>query len=155
VPVLPMICLDDVDPGLAIDGARAGARAILTMSNDSWFTEHPAGAWLHLVVAAFRSVETRLPQLRVTHNGLSAVIDPSGTIVRQTSMGERTVLVGEVAPASPAPTLMVRWGDWVGRAGLVAALALLAVARWRGEPAAPATSESPQTRPRRRVRVSR
>jgi apolipoprotein N-acyltransferase len=35
VTVLPLICRDDVDPGLALDGARLGAQAILTMSNDS------------------------------------------------------------------------------------------------------------------------
>ena len=75
IPVLPLICLDDIDAGLAIDGARLGAQAILTMSNDSWFTDHPQGAELHQAVAAFRSIETRLPQFRVTTNGYSAVID--------------------------------------------------------------------------------
>jgi hypothetical protein len=38
IPVLPMICLDDMDAGLAIEGARLGAQAILTLSNDAWFT---------------------------------------------------------------------------------------------------------------------
>ena len=44
IPVLPLICLDDMDAGLAIDGARLGAQAILTMSNDRWFTDRPQGA---------------------------------------------------------------------------------------------------------------
>ncbi len=48
IPVLPMICLDDVDTRLAIDGARLGAQAILTMSNDSWFTDSPVRRALHL-----------------------------------------------------------------------------------------------------------
>ncbi|UMR29661.1 apolipoprotein N-acyltransferase [Massilia sp. MB5] len=43
VPVLPLICLDDVDAHLAIDGARLGAQAILTMSNDSWFSKEREG----------------------------------------------------------------------------------------------------------------
>ena len=43
IPVLPLICLDDMDTGLAIDGARLGAQAILTLSNDSWFSRPPAG----------------------------------------------------------------------------------------------------------------
>src|SRR6185369_2613912 len=88
IPVLPMICLDDVDPTLGSEGARLGAELILTMSNDSWFMEHSEGAWLHLVVAAFRSIETRLPQLRVTSNGISAVIDPTGAIVSSAAVGE-------------------------------------------------------------------
>ena len=126
IPVLPMICLDDTDAGLAIDGARLGARAILGMSNDSWFTDHPVGAELHLRVAAFRSIETRLPQMRVTANGISAVIDAAGSVVAATAMGEQTLLIGEVSVREPPATLMVAWGDWVGRAGLVA-LGLLAL----------------------------
>ncbi|WP_397572651.1 apolipoprotein N-acyltransferase [Silanimonas sp.] len=129
VNVLPLICLDDVHPQLAIDGARLGAQAILGMSNDSWFTEAPLGARLHLAVAAFRSVETGLPQLRVTTNGFSAVIDETGEVLVHTAMGQQAVLTGFLLARDPSPTLMVRWGDWVGRAGLAF---LAALALWRG-----------------------
>jgi apolipoprotein N-acyltransferase len=135
IPVLPLICRDDVDPGLAIDGARLGAQAILTLSNDAWFTEHPRGAALHQAVAAFRSIETRLPQFRVTTNGYSAVIDASGSIVAGTRMGERTLVVGDLVARTPPRTLMVAWGDWVGRAALaflVLLAALAALRRWGG-----------------------
>jgi len=125
IPVLPLICRDDVDPSLAIDGARLGGQAILTLSNDAWFAEHPQGAALHQAVAAFRSIETRMPQFRVTTNGYSAVIDATGSVVAGTRMGERTLVVGDLAVPRPPRTLMVAWGDWVGRAGLVV-LALLA-----------------------------
>jgi apolipoprotein N-acyltransferase len=128
IPALPMICLDDTDAGLAIDGARLGAQVILGMSNDSWFTEHTEGADLHRVVAAFRSIETRLPQLRVTSNGVSAVIDATGTIVATTAMGEQKLLIGEVSVRTPPATLMVAWGDWVGRAAFV--LLLLQALFW-------------------------
>lgn len=131
VPVLPLICLDDVDTGLAVDGARLGAQLIVTMSNDSWFTEHPQGARLHLAVAAFRSVETRLAQFRVTNNGASAVIDARGEVLTGTRVGERTLVVGELPAREPPRTLMVTWGDWVGRAGAVFLLALLAIAGTR------------------------
>ena len=125
IPVLPMICLDDVDAALAIAGARLGARLILTMSNDSWFTEHPAGAHLHLVVSAFRSIETRLPQMRVTANGISAVFDRTGAIVAGAAMNERAVVVGEASTGAPPKTLMVMWGNWVGPAGILVLLVML------------------------------
>jgi apolipoprotein N-acyltransferase len=126
IPVLPMICLDDVNSNLAIDGSRLGAQVILGMSNDSWFTQHPIGAKLHLHVAAFRSIETRLPQMRVTSNGVSAVIDSNGSIIASTAMAEQKLLIGEVTVNEPPITLMVRWGDWFGRACFVF-LALLAL----------------------------
>jgi apolipoprotein N-acyltransferase len=122
--VLPLICLDDVRPGLAIDGARLGAQAIVGLSNDSWFSSDPIGAQLHLAVASFRSIETRLPQLRVTTNGLSAFVDPTGEVLVSTTMGDQSVLAGEVPLRDPPPTLMLRWGDWVGGAALAWLLAL-------------------------------
>ncbi|MBA3772015.1 MAG: apolipoprotein N-acyltransferase [Ramlibacter sp.] len=147
IPVLPMICLDDVDTNLAIDGARLGAQAILTMSNDAWFTDHPQGARMHQAAAAFRSIETRLPQFRVTTNGYSAVIDATGAVLAGSRMGERTLVMGDVPVGAPPRTLMVTWGDWVGLAG-TAFLVLLALAaafpswRTRGtqEAQAPANS---------------
>lgn len=127
IPVLPLICLDAVDAGLAIAGARLGAQAIVTMSNDAWFTDAPQGARLHQAAAAFRSIETRLPQFRVTSNGYSAVIDATGTVIAGTRMGERTLVVGDVAVGDAPRTLVLAWGDWVGRAAAVF-LALLLVA---------------------------
>ncbi|MGO1000126.1 apolipoprotein N-acyltransferase [Lysobacter sp. CA196] len=131
VNVVPLICLDDVHTDLAIDGARLGAQAIIGMSNDSWFTSYPVGARLHLAVAAFRSIETRLPQVRVTTNGLSAIIDDTGEVLASTSVGDQAVLTAFVSARDPSPTLMVRWGDWVGRAGAVFLLALAGLAAWQ------------------------
>jgi apolipoprotein N-acyltransferase len=146
--VVPLICLDDVRASLAIDGARLGAQAIVGLSNDSWFSAHPIGARLHLAVASFRSIETRLPQLRVTTNGLSAFVDPTGEVLARTAMGDRAVLAGEVPLRDPPMTLMVRWGDWVGAAGgaflLLLAIASLLHAR-RARVAAPSLSTGAAT----------
>lgn len=132
IPVMASICLDDVDPGLAIAGARLGAQAILTMSNDAWFTQYPQGAQLHQAVAAFRSIETRMPQFRVTSNGYSAIIDATGAVVAGSRMGERSLVVGELPAPVPPRTLMVLWGDWVGPVACAALawLTLLTAASW-------------------------
>ena len=128
IPVMALICLDDVDSNLAIDGARLGAQAIFTMSNDAWFTHHPQGAALHQTVAAFRSIETRLPQFRVTTNGFSGVIDPNGNVLAGARMGERTLVIATLPVGAAPVTLMLLWGDWVGRAaaGFLLCLFLLA-----------------------------
>ncbi len=133
VVVQPLICLDDVDSSLAIDGARLGAQALFTLSNDAWFSHSPQGQALHHGVAAFRSIETRLPQFRVTTNGLTTVIDRRGTTVASARSGEPALVMGELATNPPPLTLMVAWGDWVGRAcaGLLALLlAGAALRRW-------------------------
>ena len=134
IPALPLICLDDVDASLAIAGARLGGQVILTMSNDAWFSAHPQGAALHEAVAAFRSIETRLPQFRVTTSGYSAVIDATGRVLAGTQVDAQALAVGDLPVRTPPRTLMVAWGDWVGRAAaaLLALLAAVAVARRRG-----------------------
>ncbi len=124
IPVLPLICRDDVDPRLAIAGARLGGQVILTMSNDSWFSGDGPGARLHQAAAAFRSIETRLPQFRVTTNGFSAAIDASGDILAGTKVGEPALVIADLPVRSPAPTLMVLWGDWVGPASIALLLVL-------------------------------
>lgn len=132
VPAGTLICLDDVHPGVAREAARQGARVLLGLSNDSWFTARPQGARLHLAVASFRSIETRLPQLRVTANGISAVVDAGGEVGAQTGMGQTAVLIGDVALRAPSRTLAVACGDWVGPVGLALLVGLwLSVAgRW-------------------------
>lgn len=132
IPVLPLICLDDVDGMLAIDGARLGAQAIVGMSNDSWFSAHAQGAELHLAVAAFRSIETRLPQVRVTANGISAAIDRTGTRVATTALGERALLTVAMPVGTPPRTLVVAWGNWVGAAALAALLLMASASLWQG-----------------------
>jgi apolipoprotein N-acyltransferase len=136
IPVLPLICLDDTDPQLAIAGARLGARAILTMSNDAWFDAGSQGAALHQAVAAFRSIETRLPQFRVTPDSYSAAIDATGEVIAGSRLGERTLVIADLPVPVPPRTLMVAWGDWVGRAAAAFLVLLALAAALRGTTAA-------------------
>jgi apolipoprotein N-acyltransferase len=123
--IAPLICFDAIAPPLALEAVRKGAELIVTLSNDAWFSDG-RGPWQHLVVSAFRSVETRRPQVRVTNTGISAVITPTGKIVELASVHEATVLVASVTPVAEATTLVLRWGDWFGPTALAAA-ALLAL----------------------------
>jgi apolipoprotein N-acyltransferase len=127
--VAPLICYDALAPALARNAVRSGAEIIVTLSNDAWFGRGPA-AWLHLVGAAFRSVETRRPQVRATNTGISAVIDAQGTILTRTGTDERAVLAATVMPEAYRSTLVLRWGDWLGPLALGALIALLVAAAW-------------------------
>jgi apolipoprotein N-acyltransferase len=126
----PLICYDALDPALARAAARQGAQLLLTLSNDSWFAQ-AAGPRLHLLVAAFRSIETGRAQLRAANTGISAAISPRGEIVASLAVGERGALVAE-APLLELRTPYVRLGDWLGPLAAVVALALPAAALRRG-----------------------
>ncbi len=127
--VAPLICYDAVTPDLAIEAVRQGAELIVTLSNDAWFASGE-GPHLHLVVSAFRSLETRRPQVRATNTGISAMISATGELITQAGVHERATLVASVPAGSASGTLMLAWGNWFGRAALVAGLVLLGAGRW-------------------------
>jgi apolipoprotein N-acyltransferase len=155
----PLICYDAVEPALARAAVRQGAELLLTLSNDSWF-DAGAGPRLHLVLAAFRSIETRRAQVRATNTGISAVIDHTGALVATVGVGERRVLEATVVPAARAPGLAQRWGDWLGPAAAGVALALLGLAtvtrrsRGRGGSPRPGATEPRRRPPARAPRAS-
>jgi apolipoprotein N-acyltransferase len=123
--VAPLICYDALAPALVRQAVRDGAEVIVTLSNDGWFADGPA-PWLHLVGAAFRSIETRRPQLRATNTGISAVIDAGGAIVARTDVDRRAVLAATVTPEAHAVTLVLRWGAWLGPLALALGVVLVA-----------------------------
>lgn len=128
--VAPLICLDAVDPGLAAEAAHRGADLILNLSNDAWFGDS-RGARLHLVVSAFRSIETRLPQLRATNTGISATIDAAGTVTSETKTSRPAILVSRITPGKRGETLAVLWGNWFGPAAFFFALTAWTIVRFR------------------------
>jgi apolipoprotein N-acyltransferase len=124
--IAPLICYDAVDPGFVIAAVRQGAEVLVTLSNDSWFA-YPGVQRLILIVSAFRSIETRRPQLRSTPTGVSAVIDETGALLQTAGEDERGVLVETVRPARDTWTLMLAWGNWLPPAALAASVALLLI----------------------------
>jgi apolipoprotein N-acyltransferase len=122
--VAPLICYEAIFPGYVAEAVRKGAELIVTISNDSWFGKS-AGPKLHLTLAAFRSIETRLPQVRATNSGISAFISPTGEILNEIQTGQRAGVLMAVPQTEPVGTLMVAWGDWFGPTALVLGVALL------------------------------
>jgi apolipoprotein N-acyltransferase len=58
------------------------AHLLVTVSDDSWFG-HSFAASQHLQIAQVRAAETGRPMLFATNNGISAIIDPKGHIVKK------------------------------------------------------------------------
>ncbi len=111
VKTQPVICYEVLFPGFIRDAVRLGAEVIFNFTNDSWFG--PIGApYYHLNLAAFRSIENRVPQFRATNTGFSALILPDGEIVQRTKLYTPEILNATIPIITPMPTLMLRLGDW-------------------------------------------
>ena len=124
----PLICYEAIFTELARASVRAGAEALVNMTNDAWYGD-TAMPRQHLAQSIFRAVETRRYLLRCASTGISAVVEPSGRIAARLPLGEQAILE-TVLPAMRQTTLYVATGDLFGIAcGILSALALSGAAR--------------------------
>ena len=94
---VPLICYEAIFPtevmptpaGAAQETPRPGF--LLNLSNDAWFGLTP-GPYQHFEQSRLRAIEQGLPLVRVTNNGISAVVDPLGRISAILPLGVRGVL---------------------------------------------------------------
>ncbi|WP_275427045.1 nitrilase-related carbon-nitrogen hydrolase, partial [Stenotrophomonas maltophilia] len=80
----------------------------LNVTNDAWFGFTP-GPYQHMHQTVVRAIEEGLPVVRAANNGISAVIDPVGRIVRSLPLGARDALDAELPTALPQ-TVFARAG---------------------------------------------
>jgi apolipoprotein N-acyltransferase len=135
VKVGPIICYEALFPNYIIAAARKGSQMILNITNDSWFGPY-GEPFLHFSLITFRSIETRLPQLRATNTGISALILPDGTVSAKTDINREDTMNVSVPLTKPIWTLMKAWGDWFGPFSLILGLMLALFSYWKA-PGAP------------------
>lgn len=103
----PLICFEDTVAAVARESVNAGARLLVNMSNDAWYTPSPEAAQ-HARQAILRCVETGVPMVRSSNGGDNTAIDA----------------VGRAAPVAAFPTYLplterpfaatyLRWGEAV------------------------------------------
>jgi apolipoprotein N-acyltransferase len=125
----PLICFEDVFPGLGRDAANGDTDFLVNLTNDGWFGQS-AEQWQHMASAVFRAVENGLPLVRCANNGISCWIDAGGRvreILRDKSGGVHGI--GAMTTEIPVgrrdgPTFYNRHGDWFGWSCVILAAAL-------------------------------
>ena len=90
-----LICYEIIFPQYACAYAKQGATVLVNITNDAWFGRTGA-TYQHLSTAVFRAVETRLPVIRAANTGVSAIIDQTGKINKQTPVFIETLLTGTI-----------------------------------------------------------
>ena len=104
----PFICYEIVYPDLVRQYAP-DTDLMVTISNDSWFGDS-IGPLQHLQMARMRALENGRYLVRGTNDGISAIIDERGKIVKQTLRFQRVTLTGEAWPMR-GQTLFSRLGS--------------------------------------------
>jgi apolipoprotein N-acyltransferase len=125
-----LICYEDIFPSVARRSVAGGADFLVNITNDAWYGRTAAAAQ-HLAQATLRSVENRVPLVRATNTGISAVVDPEGRVRWQGPSDEPLWWAGEITWPG-VRTFYTRFGDvfvWLSAAITAAALLAGAVRR--------------------------
>jgi len=119
--IAPLICYEAILGRYVRKFVALGANIIINVTEDGWYgwTGEPRQ---HLMLARFRSIETRRYLVRTVNNGISAVIDPWGRIVKSVAKPKEPSAFVCYVPLLSGTTPYVRWGEW-----FLWAMALLSV----------------------------
>jgi apolipoprotein N-acyltransferase len=96
VELAPLICYEGIFPDLVRRFVAEHADILVNISNDAWYGRTSA-PYQHLAMSAMRAVENRVPMVRSTNTGISAVVDPVGRIRSRTPLFEQVFFVDSVA----------------------------------------------------------
>jgi apolipoprotein N-acyltransferase len=83
---------------------------LLNIINDAWYRDS-SGAFQHLVMAQFRSIENGLPMVRSANTGISAIFDPQGRTVKKLPLNKEGFLESFLPQKSPDITAYSLYGD--------------------------------------------
>jgi apolipoprotein N-acyltransferase len=108
----PLICYEDIFPDISRNHAHHGANLLINMTNDAWYGDSSALPQ-HLSFSPFRAVENHRSLIRATNNGITAVLDPLGRVLKTLPPFERGTLIADVSLVS-FPTFYAKWGDVFG-----------------------------------------
>lgn len=106
----PLICYEALFTNLVRPYIDKGADIIINPGNDGWFGE--TGALSHLSLALLRTIEYRIPLIRVNNSGVSTVINNKGEIVFDTlsTLNTETEAVFTLDIAEGKPTIFYQYG---------------------------------------------
>jgi len=113
------ICYEAVFPHEVREFVKAGAQALVNISNDGYFGRSAAREQ-HLEIARMRAIENRRWLLRVTNDGITAAIDPAGRVTLRLPMYQLSSARAKYSYQDDL-TLYTSVGDWFAWGCLIAA----------------------------------
>ena len=127
VPLAPSICYEDVF-GQEMLMSMPDAQFLVNITNDAWFGRSIA-LDQNLQIARLRAMESGRYLVRAANTGLTAIVSPSGDVVKIAPRLTATVLTGEIQPMDGSTPYM-RGGDYLV-IGFISIYLLLFNLPWR------------------------
>ena len=123
IPLGCAVCYESVYGEYYTGYVNKGAKAMAIITNDAWWGNTP-GYRQHLSYASLRAIETRRAIARCANTGISAIISPSGKILKPTPWWEQASIRSYI-PLRSDLTFFVTHGDITGRVSTFVFMLLL------------------------------
>ncbi len=107
--IKPLICYESIFPDFARTNNET-ADVIINVTNDAWYGKS-SGPYQHFHISRSRTIENGLPMVRVANNGISAIIDPLGRVIKKLDLNEANYIDGLIPEKLNSPTVFSIFGN--------------------------------------------
>ena len=87
IKILPIICYEIIFNKIFKNINYKGIDILINITNDSWFG-NKIGPYQHFYITRVKSLIANRPLIRVSNNGISAIIDYDGKIIKSTKLNQ-------------------------------------------------------------------
>ncbi|WP_298487560.1 apolipoprotein N-acyltransferase [uncultured Maribacter sp.] len=112
-----LICYESLFGEETTKHTKNGAEVLFVGLNEGWYKNLKAASHFNNF-GVLRAIENRRYVVRSSNDGISSIIDPKGTLVKQTSEFKPSALKATVF-ANKTITFYVKYGDYIGRLSVI------------------------------------
>ena len=120
--IKPLVCYESIFSE-EVRIMNSEADLIVNITNDAWYG-NSSGPYQHFEISKMRAIENGLPMIRAGNNGISAIIDPVGRVLRMLDLNKIDVIDDFIPLKLLFPTLFSEYGQITVLAWVIAILML-------------------------------
>ena len=103
--IIPIICYEIIFFNDLINKKNINSELLVNITNDAWFGDL-SGPYQHFYLSRMRAAEFNKPLIRVSNNGISAIIDNYGFIIDYIPLNKRAIKNSQISIPHFLPNLI-------------------------------------------------
>lgn len=107
--VQPLVCYESIFSE-EVRVMNSDVDLIVNITNDAWYG-NSSGPYQHFEISKMRAIENGLPMIRAGNNGISAIIDPVGRVLKKLDLNKIDVIDDLIPLKLLFPTIFSEYGQ--------------------------------------------
>jgi len=103
--IVPIICYEIIFSNKLLNENNVNSDLLINITNDSWFGDF-SGPYQHFYLSKMRAVEFNKPLIRVSNNGVSAIVSNKGKIIEHIPLNKKNILNKKISIPYNLPNLI-------------------------------------------------